>query len=191
MNNLQTKYFLDKLSAIFLGFILLPLIFLVSLLVLSLSRGPILYWSKRIGKDNVEFMMPKFRTMRVETPDLATHLLKNPKKWLIPFGGFLRSTSLDEMPQLWSILRGQMTFVGPRPALFNQYDLIKLRTEAGVHKLKPGITGLAQINGRDSISIEEKVKFDKEYMINQSSFLDLRIVLATILKIYGDKNVSH
>ena len=135
--------------------------------------------------------MPKFRTMRVETPDLATHLLKNPKKWLIPFGGFLRSTSLDEMPQLWSILRGQMTFVGPRPALFNQYDLIKLRTEAGVHKLKPGITGLAQINGRDSISIEEKVKFDKEYMINQSSFLDLRIVLATILKIYGDKNVSH
>ena len=125
MNNLQTKYFLDKLSAIFLGFILLPLIFLVSLLVLSLSRGPILYWSKRIGKDNVEFMMPKFRTMRVETPDLATHLLKNPKKWLIPFGGFLRSTSLDEMPQLWSILRGQMTFVGPRPALHNQYDLIK------------------------------------------------------------------
>lgn len=164
---------------------------LIGLLVLCTSKGPILHWSKRIGENNVPFLMPKFRTMRIDTPDVATHLLDQPAKWLTPVGSFLRTTSLDELPQLWSILRGEMSFVGPRPALFNQYDLIRLRTKHDVQTLKPGLTGWAQINGRDEISIQEKVFLDREYMNKKSFILDLKIILRTFVRLSGDKHVSH
>lgn len=164
---------------------------LIGLAVLCTSRGPILYWSERIGQNNTPFLMPKFRTMRVNTPDVATHLLEQPGKWLTPVGAFLRRTSLDELPQLWSILRGQMSFVGPRPALFNQYDLIELRTKHNIQKLKPGLTGWAQINGRDEIFIEDKVLLDKKYMTEKSFMLDLKIIMITFARLLGDKHVSH
>lgn len=155
------------------------------------SPGPALYWSDRIGKNNRIFRMPKFRSMRIDTPAVATHLLENPNAWLTPVGPFLRKSSLDELPQLWSILKGDMSFVGPRPALFNQDDLIDLRTREGVHHLTPGLTGWAQINGRDELPIPQKVALDVEYMRRQSFPFDLKIIGATFLKIIKKESISH
>lgn len=169
---------------------LLPLLMIV-VLVRMTSRGPILYWSDRIGCNNVMFKMPKFRTMRVETSAVATHLLPEPSAWLTPMGSFLRKTSLDELPQLWSILKGDMSFVGPRPALFNQDDLIALRIQHGVHKLVPGLTGCAQVNGRDELSLSEKVTFDVEYLQYQSFARDLFILWRTFVNVLTRKGVSH
>jgi O-antigen biosynthesis protein WbqP len=180
---------------IFLGFILLVLlvipILLIVIAVRFTSKGPVLYWSDRIGKDNEIFEMPKFRSMRVDTPIVATHLLDNPDSHLSPIGGFLRRSSLDELPQLFSVLKGDMSFVGPRPALFNQKDLITLRTEKGVYKLLPGITGWAQVNGRDELSISDKVALDVEYMHRQSFWFDMRILWMTFLKVIKRDGVSH
>ncbi len=168
----------------------IPLI-VVALLVRATSPGPVLYWSDRVGRKNRIFRMPKFRTMRVDTPAVATHLLENPSSWLTPVGRLLRRTSLDELPQLWSILRGDMSIVGPRPALFNQHDLIALRTSAGVDALVPGLTGWAQVNGRDDLSIPDKVRLDSEYLLRQSIWLDFRIIAATVGQAFGGHGVSH
>lgn len=181
----------DVLLGLFaLAATLIPLV-LVALAVRLTSPGPILYWSDRVGRDNRIFRMPKFRSMRIDTPAVATHLLESPASWLTPIGSFLRKSSLDELPQLWSILRGHMSFVGPRPALFNQDDLIGLRTEAGVHTLVPGLTGWAQINGRDELPIPEKVKLDAEYLQRQSLWFDLRILWMTFLKVIRRDGVAH
>jgi O-antigen biosynthesis protein WbqP len=155
------------------------------------SKGPIIYWSKRIGKKNTIFSMPKFRTMRIDTPALATHLLPNPDQWLTPIGSILRKSSIDELPQLWTVFIGDMSIVGPRPALFNQFDLIKLRTENGVDQLLPGLTGWAQINGRDEIPIADKVKFDVEYLKRQSLLFDVHIILKTVGKVIRRDGVTH
>ncbi len=163
----------------------------VALLVRVTSPGPVLYWSDRVGRHNRLFKMPKFRSMRIDTPAVATHLLSNPDQWLTPIGSFLRKTSLDELPQLWSIFKGDMSFVGPRPALFNQDDLIKLRTEKGVHEVLPGLTGWAQVNGRDEIPIPQKVQLDAEYLHRQSFFFDLKILWMTALKVFNRDGVSH
>lgn len=168
----------------------LPMLF-VALAVALTSRGPILYWSSRVGKDNVLFQMPKFRTMRVDTPAVATHLLDDPARYLTPIGSFLRKTSLDELPQLWSIFQGNMSFVGPRPALFNQHDLMDLRTQYGIQKLVPGLTGWAQINGRDELPIPQKVAFDREYLQRQSLIFDIKIIILTFLKVIRRDNVAH
>lgn len=168
----------------------LPIIML-ALAVKLTSPGPALYWSDRIGRNNAVFRMPKFRSMRVDTPPLATHLLPNPAAYLTPIGVFLRRTSLDELPQLWSILRGDMSFVGPRPALFNQDDLISLRTSAGVHELVPGLTGWAQVNGRDELPIPVKVDFDAEYLRRRSMPFDLYILWLTLVKVLRREGVSH
>lgn len=170
--------------------LVIPLV-LVALLVRLTSPGPILYWSDRVGRHNRIFKMPKFRSMRIDTPVVATHLLADPKAYLTPVGSFLRKSSLDELPQLWSILRGDMSFVGPRPALFNQDDLIALRTDAGVHELVPGLTGWAQINGRDELPIIEKVRLDCEYLKRRSFCFDLRILWLTLLKVLRRDGVSH
>ena len=164
---------------------------LVALLVRLTSPGPALYWSDRVGRNNAIFRMPKFRSMGVGTPAVATHLLQDPKVYLTPIGSFLRKSSLDELPQLWSILVGDMSFVGPRPALFNQDDLIALRTEAGVHELVPGLTGWAQVNGRDELPIPEKVKLDAEYLQRQSLGFDIRILWLTFVKVLRRDGVSH
>ena len=164
---------------------------LVALLVKATSPGPILYWSDRVGRNNTIFRMPKLRTMRIDTPAVATHLLADPDRWLTPVGKFLRKSSLDEVPQLWSILRGDMSIVGPRPALFNQDDLIALRTAAGVHLLTPGLTGWAQTHGRDELPIPVKVEFDAYYLRHRSLLLDLKIVLLTALKVLRSDGVKH
>ena len=164
---------------------------IVALLVRLSSTGPILYWSDRVGENNRIFKMPKFRSMRTDTPAVATHLLKDPKACLTPIGGFLRKTSLDEIPQLWSILKGDMSFVGPRPALFNQEDLIALRTERSVHRIPPGLTGWAQINGRDELPIPQKVALDAEYLQRQSFWFDLKIIWLTALKVIRSEGVTH
>ncbi len=166
-------------------------VLLVAILVRCTSPGPILYWSDRVGRHNRIFRMPKFRSMRVDTPSVATHLLDNPDRWLTPVGSFLRKSSLDELPQLWSILSGDMSLVGPRPALFNQDDLIALRTELGVHNLVPGLTGWAQINGRDELPIPEKVRLDAEYLRRQSLLFDMKILWLTVLKVVRKDGVSH
>lgn len=171
--------------------ILLPLIVLVAVLVRLTSPGPALYWSDRVGRHNNIFRMPKFRSMRIDTPAVATHLLQNPEQWLTPIGSFLRKTSVDELPQLWSILKGDMSFVGPRPALFNQDDLVALRTDAGVHELVPGLTGWAQVNGRDELQISDKVKLDAEYLQRRSFRFDLWILWLTFLKVLRRDGVSH
>jgi O-antigen biosynthesis protein WbqP len=155
------------------------------------SPGPALYWSDRVGRHNRIFRMPKFRSMRIDTPAVATHLLQNPDQWLTPIGPFLRKSSLDELPQLWSILKGDMSFVGPRPALFNQDDLIALRTEKGVHELLPGLTGWAQVNGRDELPIPQKVQLDAEYLQRRSLFFDMQILWMTALKVLARDGVSH
>ncbi len=164
---------------------------LVALLVRITSPGPILYWSDRVGENNRIFKMPKFRSMRTDTPAVATHLLQDPKACLTPIGGFLRKTSLDELPQLWSILNGDMSFVSPRPALFNQDDLIALRTERHVHSIPPGLTGWAQINGRDELPIPQKVALDAEYLQRQSFWFDLKIIWLTALKVIRSEVVTH
>lgn len=168
----------------------LPILFVAMLVRLS-SPGPVLYWSDRVGKGNSLFRMPKFRSMRVGTPTMATHLLQDPKVYLTPIGSFLRKSSLDELPQLWSILRGDMSFVGPRPALFNQDDLIALRTQHGVHELVPGLTGWAQINGRDELPIPEKVNLDMEYLKRRSLKFDIYILWQTFIKVVQRDGVSH
>jgi len=168
----------------------LPML-LVALLVKLTSPGPVLYWSDRVGVGNEIFKMPKFRTMRIDTPAVATHLLDNPDSYLTPIGPFLRKSSLDELPQLWNVLKGDMSFVGPRPALFNQEDLIALRTEKGVHRLIPGITGWAQINGRDDIPIPKKVEFDEYYLLHRSFLLDIKIILLTVFKVVRREGVVH
>lgn len=163
----------------------------IAIAVRITSRGPALYWSQRVGKDNHIFLMPKFRTMRTSTPVVATHLLSDPARHLTPIGAFLRKSSLDELPQLWCIIRGDMSLVGPRPALFNQDDLIRARTEAGVHTLTPGLTGWAQVNGRDELEIALKVAYDAEYVERQSFMFDLHILMLTFLKVVRAKGVSH
>jgi O-antigen biosynthesis protein WbqP len=174
------------------GMLLLSIpIILVAACVRCTSAGPIFFWSDRVGRHNKIFRMPKFRTMRVGTPALATHLLTNPDQFLTPIGSFLRKSSLDELPQLWSILVGDMSFVGPRPALFNQFDLIALRTEQGIDKILPGLTGWAQINGRDELPIPEKVALDKFYLNHQSLQFDLMIIIRTFLKVIRKDGVTH
>ncbi len=164
---------------------------LIALAIKLSSKGKVLYWSDRVGKDNRIFSMPKFRSMRTDTPAVATHLLTKPEQYLTPIGSFIRKTSLDELPQLWSILCGHMSFVGPRPALFNQYDLIALRTQHGVDQLLPGLTGWAQINGRDELSIAAKVSFDAEYLHVRSFNLDMQILWKTFTKVYKSEGVTH
>ena len=178
------------MSLLLLFVLFIPML-LIALIVKLSSRGPVLYWSDRVGKDNTIFRMPKFRTMRTDTPAVATHLLNDPDIYLTPIGKFLRKSSLDELPQLWSVLKGDMSFVGPRPALFNQDDLIKLRTEKGVHRLIPGVTGWAQVNGRDDLPIPVKVDFDEFYLNNQSFLFDLKILWLTFLKVIKREGVSH
>lgn len=168
----------------------LPIV-LVAVAVRFTSQGPALYWSNRVGRNNQIFRMPKFRSMRVGTPAVATHLLADPKAHLTPIGSFLRKSSLDELPQLWSILTGDMSFVGPRPALFNQDDLIALRTECGVHQLVPGLTGWAQVNGRDELPIPQKVALDAEYLKNRSLWLDIKILWLTFIKVLRSDGVTH
>ena len=170
--------------------LLVPII-VVFVLVRLTSRGPALYWSDRVGRHNRLFRMPKFRSMRVDTPAVATHLLENPAAYLTPIGSFLRKSSLDELPQLWSILKGDMSFVGPRPALFNQHDLIALRTERGVHELVPGLTGWAQINGRDELPIPEKVAYDVQYLQRRSFLFDGLILWRTAVKVLQRDGVAH
>ncbi|HLE18870.1 MAG TPA: sugar transferase [Syntrophales bacterium] len=181
----------DLISTVILFLVLVIPMIIIALLVKITSKGPFFYWSDRVGVDNEIFKMPKFRTMRADTPAVATHLLNDPDAYLTPVGPFLRKSSLDELPQLWSVLKGDMSFVGPRPALFNQDDLIALRTEKGVHRLIPGITGWAQINGRDDIPIPKKVEFDAYYLNHRSFFLDLKILFLTFFKVTRAENVSH
>lgn len=185
------KRLFDLVLALVAAIVLVIPVLLVAILVRLTSPGPALYWSDRIGRHNKIFKMPKFRSMRVGTPAVATHMLTDAKSHLTPIGSFLRKSSLDELPQLWSILVGDMSFVGPRPALFNQDDLIDLRTACGVHELVPGLTGWAQINGRDELPIPEKVKLDTEYLRRQSLLFDVRILWLTFLKVIKRDGVSH
>ena len=173
-----------------MSILLLPML-AVAIAVRLTSQGPALYWSDRVGRNNVIFKMPKFRSMRINTPAVATHLLEKPEAWLTPIGSFIRKTSLDELPQLWCILKGDMSFVGPRPALFNQADLIDLRTKNGIHRLVPGLTGWAQINGRDELSIHEKVSFDLVYLNQRSLVFDIRIILQTASASLYARGISH
>jgi O-antigen biosynthesis protein WbqP len=185
------KRTLDLLASLMaLGLLCVPLL-LLALLVAITSKGPILYWSDRVGQHNQIFRMPKFRTMKVGTPAVATHLLADPEAQLTPVGGFLRRTSLDELPQLWSILKGDMSWVGPRPALFNQIDLIDMRTQSDVHQLVPGLTGWAQVNGRDEIALTDKVRLDTEYLQRQSFVFDLHILWLTVRKVLHREGVTH
>ena len=185
------KRLFDLFSGVGAALVLTLPILLVALLVRLTSPGPALYWSNRVGRGNKIFKMPKFRSMRVGTPAVATHLLQDPKIYLTPIGSFLRKSSLDELPQLWSILKGDMSFVGPRPALFNQNDLIDLRTQFGVHELLPGLTGWAQVNGRDELPIPEKVELDLEYLQRQSFWFDIRILWMTFTKVLRRDGVTH
>ena len=185
------KRLFDFVLALIAVAILIVPIVLVAIAVRMTSVGPVLYWSDRVGRNNNIFKMPKFRSMRVGTPAVATHLLADAKSHLTPIGSFLRKSSLDELPQLWSILVGDMSFVGPRPALFNQQDLIEQRTQFGVHALLPGLTGLAQVNGRDELPIPEKVKLDVEYLRRQSLWLDIRILWLTFVKVLRRDGIVH
>lgn len=185
------KRLFDIVVVVLAGLVLALPVALVALAVRLTSPGPVLYWSDRVGRHNRIFRMPKFRSMRTDTPAVATHLLDNPAQWLTPIGSFLRKSSLDELPQLWSILVGDMSLVGPRPALFNQDDLIALRTEAGVHELLPGLTGWAQVNGRDEIPIPQKVALDAEYLRRRSLAFDIRILWLTAIKVLRRDGVTH
>jgi O-antigen biosynthesis protein WbqP len=181
----------DIVVSFVLMFFILPFAIICSIVVWITSKGPILHTSVRIGADNKPFKMLKFRTMKIDTPQVATHLLTDPQKYITVFGSFLRKTSLDELPQLINVLKGDMSLVGPRPALFNQYDQIELRKKVGCHVLKPGITGWAQINGRDEITVEKKVELDRWYFENQSFFLDIKILFRTFVNVLFAKHVSH
>ena len=185
------KRVFDFLMSLIAIIILSPVILIVALAVKFTSPGPILFKQRRIGKDNVEFEIYKFRTMRIDTPNVPTHLLENPEQWITPVGKFLRKTSLDELPQLFNILKGEMSIVGPRPALYNQIDLKEMRTEAGVHKLVPGLTGWAQINGRDEIPLSLKVKLDKEYLERKNFFFDIKIIFMTVLSVLKSEGVQE
>lgn len=185
------KRLFDLTLALVAGVLLLLPILAIALVVRLTSKGPILYWSDRVGRNNTLFKMPKFRSMKVNTPAVATHLLGRPHQFLTPVGGFIRKTSLDELPQLWSIVRGDMSFVGPRPALFNQDDLIALRTERGVHTLKPGLTGWAQIHGRDELAIPDKVALDASYLQNKSMWLDIKIIFLTAVRVLERDGIAH
>jgi len=185
------KKIFDLLLSLFLVIVLSIPMFLIAVLIRLTSKGPVLYWSDRVGQKNKIFKMPKFRTMRIDTPAIATHLLKNPDQYLTPMGKFLRKSSLDELPQLWCILTGDMSFVGPRPALFNQDDLIDLRTKKGIHTMLPGITGWAQVNGRDELPIPIKVELDAYYLRNRSFLLDLKILFMTFFKVLCCEGVKH
>lgn len=185
------KRALDICFALFAAIVFILPFLLVAVAVRLTSIGPVLFWSDRVGRNNQLFKMPKFRTMHVYTPAVATNVLHNPKQYLTPIGSFLRKSSLDELPQLWSVLKGDMSLVGPRPALFNQDDLIKLRAEQGVHLLKPGITGWAQVNGRDELPIPDKVKLDVNYMHQQSLLFDLKIIALTVVKVLCSDGVQH
>jgi O-antigen biosynthesis protein WbqP len=181
----------DVLMAFFSLLLLFPLFLVLALLIKATSKGPVVYWSDRVGKNNQIFRMPKFRSMRVDTPQLPTHLLSNPEVYVTSIGRFLRRTSLDELPQLWSILAGELSFVGPRPPLFNQDDLVALRTERGIHQLIPGLTGWAQVNGRDELPIPVKVHLDYEYLQRRSFIFDLRIICMTLVKVPRGEGVKH
>ncbi len=187
----MVKRFFDFVLGLLASLLLIVPILLVAMLVRCTSPGPILYWSKRVGQHNRIFKMPKFRSMHVGTPLVATHLLTNPNSQLTPIGSFLRKSSIDELPQLWSILIGDMSFVGPRPALFNQYDLIELRNKKNVQCLIPGLTGWAQINGRDILSIDQKVELDAEYMKDQTFWFDIKILWITFLNILNRDGITH
>jgi O-antigen biosynthesis protein WbqP len=178
------------LAALAIFSLWLPIV-IIAMMVRMTSTGPIMYWSDRVGRHNKIFKMPKFRTMRVDTPAVATHLLRNPEFFLTPVGSFLRRSSLDELPQLWSILKGDMSFVGPRPALFNQDDLISLRIVHGVDEIKPGLTGWAQINGRDELPIPQKVRLDVEYITRRSFWFDLKIIFLTFRKVLKKDGIIH
>lgn len=188
---LSMKRLFDFILSLFLLITLSVLILILALIVKLTSKGPVLHWSDRVGTDNRIFKMPKFRTMRFDAPAVATHLLENPLRYLTPFGCFLRKFSLDELPQLWTVLKGDMSFVGPRPALYNQDDLIELRTKNGLHKLMPGITGWAQVNGRDNLTVPRKVEYDKYYMNHRSFIFDLRILLLTLEKVIKSEDIHH
>jgi len=185
------KRLFDLLLTLFISIVLALPILVVAILVRLTSSGPALYWSDRVGRRNIIFKMPKFRTMQVGTPAVATHLLSDSSQYLTPVGSFLRKSSLDELPQLWSILVGDMSFVGPRPALFNQNDLIALRAQYGINKLAPGLTGWAQVNGRDELSIPDKVQYEVEYLQKQSFWFDMKILGLTFLKVVRRTGVSH
>jgi O-antigen biosynthesis protein WbqP len=187
----QSKRAFDIVGSLLLLLLLSPLFLILGLLVKATSRGPVFYWSNRVGKNNQIFRMPKLRSMRIDTPQVATHLLSNPSMYLTPIGDFLRKTSLDELPQLISIFTGDLSFVGPRPALFNQTDLIALRTERGIHALVPGLTGWAQINGRDELSIPVKVQFDDEYLKRRSFKFDFYILCMTAINVVRRKGIHH
>ena len=189
MDKLQN--FIESIIAIVLLFILSPVTILLVLLVKLSSKGPVIHWSDRVGKENKIFSMPKFRTMIIKTPQVASHTLENPSNFYTPIGNILRKYSLDEIPQLTSIVKGDMRFVGPRPALFNQADLINLRQELGIHKLTPGITGWAQVNGRDEISVNLKVQLDQEYLNRKSIKFDLYILFLTFYKVLRKEGISH
>jgi len=184
------RIFDTALATVFLLIFFLPML-IIALSVKLTSKGPVLYWSDRVGKNNKIFQMPKFRTMKADTPEMATHLMTKPEQYCTPVGSFLRKTSLDELPQLYSVLKWDMSFVGPRPALFNQDDLIELRTKKGIHKLIPGITGWAQINGRDDLPIPEKVDLDEYYLKNRSFLFDLKTLFMTLLSVIKSQGVQH
>lgn len=169
--------------------VLSPILLILALIIKCTSPGPILFKQKRIGIDNKEFKIYKFRTMRTDTPNVATHLLKNPEKYITPIGKFMRKTSLDELPQLFNILKGEMSIVGPRPALYNQYDLIEMRTKVNVHTVRPGLTGLAQVSGRDELELDKKVHFDELYLQRQSFFYDLKLIFLTVVKVFTSEGV--
>ncbi|MBS7130562.1 sugar transferase [Clostridium sp.] len=185
------KRIFDFIMSLLAIICLSPIIIIVSLIIKFTSEGPILFKQRRIGKDNKEFNIYKFRTMRVDTPNVATHLLENPEQYITAIGKFMRKTSLDELPQLFNILKGEMSIVGPRPALYNQLDLRDMRTKVGVHKLVPGLTGWAQINGRDEIPLDIKVKLDKEYLDKKSFLLDLKIIFLTVIKVLKSDGVQE
>jgi O-antigen biosynthesis protein WbqP len=185
------KRLLDVTLGLVAGILFIVPFLLLAALVKLTSRGPALYWSDRIGRDNRLFSMPKLRTMRVDTPVVATHLLTDPAQFLTPIGGFLRKSSLDELPQLWCIIRGDMSVVGPRPALFNQHNLIAMRTEQGVHMLRPGLTGWAQVNGRDELPLADKVRLDADYIRRQSLSFDCKVIFMTISKVIGREGIVH
>ncbi|HEV2484095.1 MAG TPA: sugar transferase [Terracidiphilus sp.] len=186
-----TKRLFDFVVALILSALLLPLFLITALLIKMTSKGPVIHWSSRVGQNNRLFRMPKFRSMQIETPQVATHLLSDSSNYFTPIGSFLRRTSLDELPQLFSILAGDLSFVGPRPALFNQDDLVALRTELGIHQVIPGLTGWAQVNGRDELPIPVKVQFDFEYLLRQSFTFDLRIMVMTLVKVIRREGISH
>ncbi|MDB8460329.1 sugar transferase [Turicibacter sanguinis] len=179
----------DLISSLMAIILFSPILLVLALIIKCSSPGPVLFKQRRMGLNNQEFMIYKFRTMRIDTPNVATHLLKNPEQYITPIGKFMRKTSLDELPQLFNILKGEMSVVGPRPALYNQYDLIEMRTKVNVHKVRPGLTGLAQVSGRDELDLENKVYFDQQYLEKQSFIYDLKLIYLTIIKVFKSEGI--